>query len=338
MNNNKNKSKNKNKSGSAKDRFGGNGNAITRAPLAVTKNINSNIIRTRVTQRERVLTIAGNTTFGVVASLAVNPGLSAAFPWLATQAALYEKYIVHSIRYRYRTLKGANQPGNITLGFDYDVLDASPDSAVTMTQLGIYNDGAVWDIFDLIIPGSSQELFIRSGVVGGDLKTYDYGKLYISAEGCTDTSAHGYLEVEYDVSFVYKNRNVNSLSNSTTASWMMRTDLAPEVVAPGAAIPWRSPVSNQYGIVVSPAFRFTLPAGNWLVSVALQTSAGVIDAPIHHELETAFPYSVASVPVATMATSQFLIYSSGVQDGFWIENVFAATYISFSCVITFTPV
>jgi hypothetical protein len=124
---------------------------------------------------------------------------------LSGHANLYDKYRIHSLIYRFKNLKGTDSDGNILMSFDYDTLDLPPSSAIEMTQATRWIDGSPWRIFELRVPSDGRILFTRSGAAAAaDLKTYDMGRLFVAAEGCADTSDHGYLEVEYDIELIDK--------------------------------------------------------------------------------------------------------------------------------------
>lgn len=314
-----------------------NSGQLKMAPLANSLSYPSGQMSTRVKQRERIATVAGVTTFGVAFSSSVNPGLSKCFPWLSVQAGQYEKYVIHSLKFSYRTLKGATQPGNVILGFDYDTLDAYPVSSAAMTQLGVYNDGAVWDNFEIQIPVKKLELFVRTGISPGDMKTYDIGRLYVGMEGCADTSSQGYVEVEYDVSFQYKNNQLSTITNSSSSFFMMRTDGAVEAVADLANIPFRSPIVDQYGITYDASFFYTIPAGNWLVAVSLVSQTAFRIAEVFYESSPLIKSPFGAVN--STVSFNFVLHSSGTPGAFYIKNTGGATnYGSMSCMITFTPV
>lgn len=192
-------------------------NRVAMAPVA--QNISAGQTRggsLRFKECERIDTVDGSVAFSVGGSIACNPGLASSFPWLSGHANLFERYRIHKLVYRYKNLKGTASNGNILMSFDYDTLDSAPATAIEMTQSTVYADGAPWRIFELVVPSDKRDLFTRSGdVAGSDLKTYDMGKLHIAAEGCADTSPHGYLEVEYDVELFMKQ---SISSGSATAS------------------------------------------------------------------------------------------------------------------------
>nr|UJQ92838.1 MAG: hypothetical protein [Narnaviridae sp.] len=251
------------------------------APVAINRSYQQRASNQsiRIKETERIGTVQGSSSFAVVGNFPLNPGLPASFPWLSATASQYEKYRVHKIVYRYKNLKGTASDGNILMAFDFDSLDAPPSSAIQMTQYTRCTDGSPWRIFEMVVPTSGQELYTRSGIpAGSDLKTYDMGRLFVAAEGCADGSAHGYLEVEYDIELLKKqspatggvstNRQVTFLSG--TLSYVQN-----------AAIGWVSNptvTSNPIGATWTLAGVYTLPAGSYLVMIQsmVDSTAGSI--------------------------------------------------------------
>jgi hypothetical protein len=124
---------------------------------------------------------------------------------LSGHAILFEKYRVHKLVYRFKNLKGSATDGNILMSFDFDTLDDPPQNALEVTQSTVYTDGAPWRVFEMSIPMTGSVLYTRTDVpLSADLKTYDLGRLHVSAEACADTSVHGYIEVDYDIEFLMK--------------------------------------------------------------------------------------------------------------------------------------
>lgn len=241
------------------------------APVAINRSYQQRATNQsiRIRETERIGTVLGSTAFSVVGNYPLNPGLPASFPWLSATASQYEKYRVHKITYRYKNLKGTASDGNILMAFDFDSLDSAPSSAIQMTQYTRCTDGSPWRIFEMSIVPTGQELYTRSGVpAGADLKTYDLGRLFVAAEGCADNSAHGYLEVEYEIELMKKqspatggvstNRQVTFLTGQSNVS------------AINAPIGWSSAptvVANPIGISYTLAGVYTLPAGSYLVTL-----------------------------------------------------------------------
>lgn len=235
-------------------------NRVAMAPVA--QNISAGQTRggsLRFKECERIDTVEGSIAFSVNGSIACNPGLASSFPWLSGHANLFERYRIHKLVYRYKNLKGTASNGNILMSFDYDTLDSAPATAIEMTQSTVYADGAPWRIFELVVPSDKRDLFTRSGdVAGSDLKTYDMGKLHIAAEGCADSSPHGYLEVEYDVELFMKQSNTTGVSPGGPGSSV--------VVASSGALTQNTGGFTNAGAVIS------APAGKYMVTVSCVTT------------------------------------------------------------------
>lgn len=190
-------------------------------------------------EMERIGSVPGSVSFGIVANYAINPALSTTFPWLSGVAQHYESYTIENLVVRYKNLKGTDADGNVIISYDPDTLDGGPASAIQQTQSCAYIDGAVWRIFEMRVPCRRERLYTRTGpVVGGDLKTYDAGRIWISAEGCADTSTHGYLELEYDVVLHDKQSQTAGSAPAANTRLTQYNLSANSVVAAGSAIPY----------------------------------------------------------------------------------------------------
>lgn len=226
----------------------------------------------RFRESERISTVPGSTAFSTVTSLRCNPGLATSFPWLSGHAALFERYKIHKLVYRYKNLKGTSSDGNVILSFDYDTLDAAPSTAVIATQSTHYADGAPWRIFALTVPTDGRKLFTRTTALADvDLKTYDMGQVHISAEGCADTSDHGYIEVDYDIEFFDKqsqNGGSTPLLASASSSYFLGTT---QTVS--GLIPFSSNVFNDAEIV-NTGGSFLLKPGKYLYSLSVKLMGG----------------------------------------------------------------
>lgn len=262
--------------------------SLVRAPAAQNKSSRqTGRNSTRYRECERVGTVNGSLQFQIVADFACNPGLRDSFPWLASHADLYEKYRIHKLVYRYKNLKGTGAGGNILMSFDYDTLDAPPTSAIEMCQSTVWTDGAPWRIFELHVPVDSKAYYTRPGLIPGtDLKTYDMGRLFVAAEGSsdstgsTDTSPQGILEVEYDIELMEKqpaSLGVNPVQR--TCSLFYNDDY--QVFAPTAAITaqpikWGLPKFNPLGIKFADTTKtlLVMPLGVYKITTCVTLQNG----------------------------------------------------------------
>jgi len=173
----------------------------TSAPI-----INANRDSSRIIHREFVTNVSGSALFTVLATLALNPGLSATFPWLSTQAQGWESYRFNSLRACYYTRTGSNIPGSVMLIPDYDAADGAPPTEAIASTFEDISEDAPWkDIVCNLRPAAMHALgpkkFIRSQALTAnqDIKTYDVGNLFICTVDGT-TVSWGKLWLEYDIS------------------------------------------------------------------------------------------------------------------------------------------
>jgi hypothetical protein len=235
----------------------------------------------RYKECERVLSVPGSTSFGVVGNVPCNPGLASSFPWLSGHAGLYDKYKVHRLVYRYKNLKGTGSDGNILMSFDYDTLDAAPSTAVQMTQSTAWIDGSPWRIFELHVKPDGRKLFTRAGAVSSsDLKTYDMGRLFIAAEGCADSSDHGYLEVDYDIE-LYDKAPLDSGVPAAITSLSQFNLSANTGSAPGV-IPFDETIVNGLGLTNTSGVFTGFDEGLYLIHVDARCSDGSIEFEVNN--------------------------------------------------------
>jgi hypothetical protein len=226
----------------------------------------------RYRECERILTLAGSTSFSVVGNLACNPGLAASFPWLSGHAQLYERYRVHKLIYRYRSLKSATSNGQMLMSFDYDTLDSAPATAVEVSQSTVFEGDRVWENFEMKVPiDPSRVLFTRPGALSNvDYKTYDLGRLFCSAESCDDTTNQGYVEVDYDIELFDKQQGATAASatSGSCALWNLSANQSQSATTVTVAFD-EEPVTNSL-VLANTAGTFTVPSsGVYRVSVDL---------------------------------------------------------------------
>lgn len=179
-----------------------------------------------ITERERIASVNGSSSFALALTHTLNPGLIASFPWLSNIANQYDKYRVHKAIYRFKTARGTSSAGNVLMGFDKDPTDSPPGTAMEMTQHAAYVDGPVWDALVINAQVDKEARFVRSAAVASsDIRISDAGRLFVGTEGCADNSLIGYIEAEYTFEFFQKtsgasggkstNRSISEYSWST---------------------------------------------------------------------------------------------------------------------------
>jgi len=175
-----------------------------RAPL-----VNGTYKKTRIIHSEFLQNISGTSGFSQAVAININPGLSASFPWLATQAAAWEQYRFNKLQYRYVTRSGTNQAGSVLMIPEYDAADSAPANE----QIASTYDGVVEDVCwkpEIVMRFDNKKMhplgprhFIRTGnlAVNLDIKTYDSGLFFLYTNDGS-SSAVGKLWVDYDVELI----------------------------------------------------------------------------------------------------------------------------------------
>lgn len=159
----------------------------------------------RIVHRELIGSVNGTVAFTVAQSFPLNPGMPTFAPWLANEAAGWERYRFNKLRYCYYTRTGSNVPGSVMLAPDYDPADAAPVSEQIASSYQDCEEDAPWkDICCELMPrtlmGDMKEKTVRNGALAAnqDIKTYDAGILHLCTVDGTAVP-WGKLWVEYDV-------------------------------------------------------------------------------------------------------------------------------------------
>jgi hypothetical protein len=165
---------------------------------------------------ERIGTVVSHSTASTYKAdgYVINPANGTTFPWLSNMAKLFDKYRFHSLKFIYINNSPTSIAGNVTMGVDFDVYDATPANGTAMTNLVKFSSFAPWKQEELVIPvnrpGNNPWLYVLYGdqPSGTDAKTYHLGKFFVSSEGIESSSRIlGYLCVEYDVELLDKTPN-----------------------------------------------------------------------------------------------------------------------------------
>jgi len=178
------------------------------AGRASTTDSATNKTRQIISEDEYVMDIAGAVNLSVIA-VPINPGQFINHPWGSQIASLYEEYTYHYLEYYFTSMVSGfatnGQTGIVMLSADYDASDAAPttkqqiEDTVPHTVPCLPSTSIISLKLDVAEMKKSDAKFVRSGAqpANTDIKTYDAGNLYISVQGCANTSTIGELHVRY---------------------------------------------------------------------------------------------------------------------------------------------
>jgi len=169
------------------------------------KNRGANVI---IRHREFVMGVSPGVVAGWKVSnvLALNPGNFISFPWLSRIAGNYENYKINGFTVHYVPNCSTGTAGALGLVIDYDSADTgiADESAFLNSAHAI----SFSPYTSKVLFSSSEELnkglktkFVSDGTtnVGQDIKTLDFGKLYVSASGTTIATRLGNIFFEYNI-------------------------------------------------------------------------------------------------------------------------------------------
>jgi len=158
------------------------------------------------------IVVANQPAFNVV-SYPINPGQAITFPWLAKEAAQWEKYTFEMLEFYVKRevseFAPAGQQGKVILSVDFDASDAPPATKQQMEDTDPHVDA---------MPCENQRLrlnrrdlhgpmtlakYVRLGGLPGssDIKTYDVGNLNVATQGIPSNTEVGELRVRYRCRF-----------------------------------------------------------------------------------------------------------------------------------------
>lgn len=224
--------------------------AVIRAPVALTKINRTGVPQMSrlsngdlvVSHREFLRDIPGSSGFNV-SKLAVNPGLSEAFPWLSQMATLYESYCFEKLDFEFQTMSPTTESGSVMMAIDYDASDPAPIDKQQMASYRGYARSAPWENFKQISRredlSKRKTSYVRNGGLNAneDVKLYDVGNLFVATQGqTTPANSVGELYASYRVKLMTPQLNNPALGNSKSSSF---TDASgqPAVTVPGSNAP-----------------------------------------------------------------------------------------------------
>lgn len=158
---------------------------------------------------EYIADINGSTEF-VTTEFQCNPGLSSTFPWVSQMAPMFEKYRVKDVTFYYKPqvsqYADTGRAGKVMLSFQYDASLPPPVSKQQVEDTSPVADGMAHNNIHLTLSPADIRMgdsyYIRNGPVpmSADIKTYDFGKLFVSTTGMESVELGniGELRVRYN--------------------------------------------------------------------------------------------------------------------------------------------
>lgn len=232
---------------------------------------------------------SNSSTTPTVATYPINPGQVVTFPWLAKQAAQWEKYHFEFLEFYYKPevsgFATEGQSGKVIFSVDYDASDAPPSTKQQAEDTDPHCDAMPYQAMALALaPRQMFQLadskYVRPGGLPGssDIKTYDAGNLNVLTQNNGGTSAIGELHVRYRVRFEVPvlESSVNAPANNQVALFY---STAPESLTNNVAKALAMATASTNGIgAVNTAGSIVLPAGNYLLDVNTITSDSATEA------------------------------------------------------------
>lgn len=264
-----------------------------------------------IRHRELVASITGSATFTVAASLALNPGMAATFPWLSTQAVGWEQYRFKKLKFCYYTRTATSTPGSMLLVPDYDAADAAPASEQIASSYRDVEEEVPWidefscDLDPRAMHPDGNRKFVRTGPLAAnlDIKLSDVGNMFACT---TDGSAinWGKLWVDYEVEFFVPQLPptgaFNQVGTLLGASGTAANPIITPVAYGGIPLTIAGQVVTATGLVIGQEYYITYGG----VTDANVTAFGTL---VGLTLKTTFQNGVAITVTATAATANFTI-------------------------------
>jgi hypothetical protein len=301
----------------------------------------------RIRHKEYIGDVLSTTAFTLM-SMAINPGLSASFPWLSFMAANYQEYYFAGLLFSFVStsadaLNSTNTAlGKIIMATDYNASDVTFINPQQMLATEFSNYGKPAENLLHAVechPGSrpTKWQYIRTAAVGAgrDPRLYDLGNFQIASQGMQAAANIGGLWVSYDVILC---KPVIAASGSVLDYWTHATTTNSSI-APGAASgATRSIGCTISGTTAAPILNFppNLISGTYRVSAYVDglnqasTFQTNVSATFNCQINTAYDpldsgsytSNAASGQVTFMTSYDYQIYAT------------AATLTMQTCLLT----
>jgi len=179
-------------------------------PYAGRTTMSTNKRSQVIEEDEYIADVNGSVNFATT-GFSINPGQSTVFPWGSRIAQLYERYTFEFLEFYFTSSVSGfatnGQSGVIVLSADYDAADAAPTTKQQVEDTSPHTDPCLPSTSVVALRLDPREMrtsdakYVRFGAqpANTDIKTYDVGNLFVTTQGCANTSAIGELHVRYRV-------------------------------------------------------------------------------------------------------------------------------------------
>jgi len=229
------------------------------------------------------IVVPASSAFTVPVQIAINPGLSASFPWGSQISSNFDEYELIQLVYEFRSMipeGSSNAQGTIVMAAVYDVTDPVFTSKQTMEN---YEASRSCKITESMLfgvecdptkrSGPAAE-YIRTGALPAnqDVKTYDLANFYLAVQGTGSLAANttlGELYVHYKVRL--SKARVNTQAASLISANVANANTIGLSTSLTAGIGNLIPTANVSFVSVSPVISKTYMGsfgsnfGGWLV-------------------------------------------------------------------------
>jgi len=226
---------------------------------------------TRIAHCEKVIvSIAGSTGFTVQSVLSLNPGLASVFPWLAPQAAKYQRYRCHKLTARYVPFSGTGTTGDLMLAPSYEASDPTPTTETQASDNVNSVEDSLWKTVECrmnpgALMGQGTYKFVRPCAVAGDIKTFDMGKLFVITNNAANTNPVGKLFLDYDFEFFQPQNLPDPSTTPQQTSFFQQNSSQTWTSTIPAPIHWDTVTFDALSIGIPASGVFTPPAGCYRV-------------------------------------------------------------------------
>lgn len=277
---------------------------MVEAPIASAMTMHTGLVPKRkgtiFTRLESLGAIVGTTTsFSLAGQFAVNPGLSASFPWLSGPAAAYNMYKFRRLRIRYLNSTNTTNTGMVVIAFNPDPNDPPPTALNQIQNYDIRMRVATWKDDWVDVPAEElnrlPKFLIRSSIVPGEIANYDVGNISVVCSGNTSSiNTVGDLWLDYEVELfspiVGTGANPRARANSIYTPLLLNLTSATPTIVPYPTI-----VDNALGLVNN-AGSFTGMSGALMVYAQLTIQAATLTAGTLTIYKNGVPVVSASYP------------------------------------------